>query len=63
LTYDGIGYITTHSPGFVDSSGFRWTSPSTHVTPDTSMIDKLTEVERRMNEIEYEMLRRKQMGY
>ncbi|MFQ5688454.1 MAG: hypothetical protein ACE5GV_17545 [Candidatus Scalindua sp.] len=63
LTYGGTGYKTTYDPGFVDSSGFRWTNPTTNTTPNTRTINQLTDVEMRMHEIDYELSRRSQMGY
>ena len=57
LTYGGTGYTTTHSAGTI------FTNPTSHVTPNTYTVDQLAEVERRMQEIEYEVSRRKQMGY
>ncbi len=62
MTYGGTGYTVTHSDGVV-ISGNRYTNPSTYVTPNTYTIDQLTEIEKRMQDIEGEIAMRKRMGF
>ncbi len=60
--YGGSGYTVTHANGFICSNGFRYTNPQTYVTRNSHLIYQLAKVERRIYEIEYELLKKKQSG-
>jgi len=58
--YGGTGYTVTPAIGFICSNGFRYNKPQTYVTRNSHIIYQLAKIERRIYEIEYELLKRKQ---